>query len=137
MAHWARRTKMTKREIVAKIAEIQNQLTIDADQQLPGLQKAIEKAWMSGNAALAEELGLSEEKLVRTIAGEVGELKLLQNAGDGPFDLRTARAVRILAKVNQAVVTLPGPGGTTVERHVHLKGNRDKFGNTYFVPEAA
>jgi hypothetical protein len=122
---------MTKREIAVKVAEVQRQLTIDREQQLPGLRKAIEQAWTSGNAILAEKLGAVEEKLVATIAKEEAELMLLQNAGDGPFSVKDAKSVRILAKVGQAVVTLAGPNGTTVQRHVHVKGNRDKFGNVY------
>jgi len=127
----ARRTKMTKREIAVKVAEVQRQLTIDREQQLPGLREAIERAWTSGDAVLAERLSPLEPLLEATIATEEAELKLLNHASDGPFDLKVAKSVRILAKVGQAVVTLAGPNGSTVQRHVHLKDRRDKFGNSY------
>ena len=124
-------TKMTKMQISAKIAAIRHQLAIDREQQLPGLRKAIERAWTSGDAVLAERLSPLEPLLEATIRAAEAELKLLNHVSDGPFDLKIAKSVRILAKVGQAVVTLAGPNGTTVQRHVHLKDRRDKFGNSY------
>ncbi len=122
---------MTKIQILTKVAELERQLARDKS-QFVSLTIAVVKAWLDGNAELAERLGYFEERLAVTIAAEEWELQLLGYAASGPFKIADAKSVRLLTN-GQAVVTLPGPGGKTIQRHVHLKNYRDKFGNDYMA----
>jgi hypothetical protein len=118
-------------KIGTRLAEIRRQLAIDEGQHLVGLEKAETAAWARRDTHLAEKLGQMKDALRGVIAEERAEIVRLLAAAGGAFKLTDAKSVKILNGGSQAVVILSGLDGALVERHVHLRGGRDRYGNDY------